>query len=384
MNPLITLVSDSEDWLMERILAYAKRQKYTQYTSTLAEAWRASIAGLSASLIESIRQSHKPQEFQPQEDFSNNPSAAFGVKEAKLHRSRGIQLGMFLGLMKYYRQSYLDLVEIAQFSPRQRAQSEAIILRFFDSVELGFLVEWVSHTTGQLTQELQVANRLITNEKNKFLTIFESLPSPVVLLNATDEIENMNSAAAKLFKGLSVPGAIYYNPKVTGERIPWLAKELVEFHSTDQDRCRLEKLLECHGEQRHFIVQLHRMLDVSEKFTGTVVFLLDIEERRRVEEALRKQERREAELAAILAAAGTTAHEINNPLTGVIAVLESIANDPGAPDVGMQAQEALSAALRIKQAILDMEAIREPAYRPYLDKRWILDLDLGKQTPPLD
>jgi len=249
---------------------------------------------------------------------------------------------------------------------------------------MGFLVEWLSHSASEITRELQETNRQITNEKNRFLTIFESLPSPVVLLNTADEIEHMNSAAAQLFKGLRVPGAVYYGEKITGERISWLAQELIDFHDQHEDRCRCEKVLDCQGDQRHFIVQLHRNLDVSEKFTGTVVFLLDIEDRRRVEEALRQQERREAELAAILAAAGTTAHEINNPLTGVIAVLESIVSDPAAPDVRSQAEEALDAALRIKQSILDMEAIREPAYRPYLEKHWILDLGLEKSRPSKD
>jgi len=134
MNQLIALVSESEEWLMERILAYAKRQNYTPYTSTLAEAWRASIAGLSASLIDSIKSDPRPQEFEPHLDFTSNPSAAFGVKEAKLHRSRGIQLGMFLGLMKYYRQCYLDLLDTSSLTPARYRQAALIIVRFFDSV----------------------------------------------------------------------------------------------------------------------------------------------------------------------------------------------------------------------------------------------------------
>ena len=46
--------------------------------------------------------------------------AAFGILEARRHRSRGVTLIMFLGLMKYYRQSYIDLImqaDMAAFIP---------------------------------------------------------------------------------------------------------------------------------------------------------------------------------------------------------------------------------------------------------------------------
>lgn len=43
----IKLIQGHEDWLMRRILEYAKRQGYAEYTSTLEEAWRLSIQQLS-------------------------------------------------------------------------------------------------------------------------------------------------------------------------------------------------------------------------------------------------------------------------------------------------------------------------------------------------
>jgi hypothetical protein len=36
----IKLLINNEDWLMERILQYAKDHEFTKYTSTLQEAWR--------------------------------------------------------------------------------------------------------------------------------------------------------------------------------------------------------------------------------------------------------------------------------------------------------------------------------------------------------
>jgi len=47
MDGLYTLIATHEDWLVDRVLSYAKDLDYVRYTSTLQEAWRLSIAGLT-------------------------------------------------------------------------------------------------------------------------------------------------------------------------------------------------------------------------------------------------------------------------------------------------------------------------------------------------
>lgn len=48
LDQLAAHLTNHEEWLMENILDYAVRNDYARYTSTLKEAWRASIAGLTA------------------------------------------------------------------------------------------------------------------------------------------------------------------------------------------------------------------------------------------------------------------------------------------------------------------------------------------------
>ena len=61
------LVIRSEDWLMNRILYHAKMRGYSKYTSTLKEAWRLSISGLSHALLEAIRTDDPDLELSPDE-----------------------------------------------------------------------------------------------------------------------------------------------------------------------------------------------------------------------------------------------------------------------------------------------------------------------------
>ena len=112
MTEYTDLLKKNEDWLMKRILAYAKKLDFTKYTSTLAEAWRLSISGLSDSLILAAdHYSNSVPELHPDEQYINDPISNFGVIEAQKHRKRGTPLGMFLGLMKYYKESYIDRVK---------------------------------------------------------------------------------------------------------------------------------------------------------------------------------------------------------------------------------------------------------------------------------
>lgn len=210
LTTLKRLLESNEEWLMARILDHAIRQGYSAYASTLKEAWRMSISGLSASIIEGIRHYRGVPEMTPDDDFLDDPITLFGTIEAQRHRERGISLTMFLGLMKYYRQSYIELIR-DQALPRTEADiCERFIERIFDRIEIAFCAEWAGRNEENRIHELQVSNRLMTNEKNKYLTIFESIPNPVIILNQAGKVDNMNVAAASLFEKKLSPGSQYY------------------------------------------------------------------------------------------------------------------------------------------------------------------------------
>jgi len=300
------LISSSEEWLIKRILKYAKRQGYTKYTSTLQEAWRLSVSGLSISLLNLLETDGADLELGPDDDFANDPAAAFGVIEAKRHRERGINLGMFLGLMKYYRETYKDLVKASDFKTKAKENSLRVVERFFDRVEIGFCVEWTKSTDHEITSELQSTNRKMTNEKNKYLTTFESLPDPVIILDTDNRVDAMNLPAAQLFEAASIPGAQYYQimtdnserltenclGKPVEKLLPWITDELETFTRFKSKKHSFEKEIETNRSKKDFIVRLSQMLDVSGKFQGVVILLEDITGRKSAENALRESEHR--------------------------------------------------------------------------------------------
>ena len=89
----------------------------------------------------------------------------------------------------------------------------SVVDRCFDRIELGLCTEWSVATHNEHLDELQASNRFLANDKNKYLTIFESLHDPVILLDGENRVTNMNHAAAKLLIGAAVPGDSYYDPQ---------------------------------------------------------------------------------------------------------------------------------------------------------------------------
>jgi len=362
MHPFSAFLKEHELWLMRRVRDYAVERDYTRYTSTLEEAWRMSIVGLTDSIDAALAISDEPWELGPDDEFIDDPVAAFGVLEAKRHRSRGITLGMFLGLMKYYRQGYLDLVRdsLPPADGAERLLDGTRLARFvervFDRIEIAFCMEWSrSETIYCAIDDLQTANRQMTNEKNKFLTIFESLPSAAFVLNDEGFILHMNRAGAQMLTPTATFSGYYSSTPEDQVPFPWLVEELARFrqYGTEEEYdCRIRQ---SNGEERQVMVRFRAMQDISFKFPGTVVIFKDVTDLKQIEEEL-KQARSVAEEANRLKSEflANMSHEIRTPMNGVIGMAELLMDTGLTPEQREYVQAVRSSAEALMTIINDI------------------------------
>ncbi len=142
MSQLAEIIIQGEEWLVKRVVCHAEQRGYARYTPVIESVWKSSIAGLSDGLLRALESSDEIPELSPGLDFARDTIASFGINEAKKHRDRGVSLEMFLGMMKYFRQSYHDLLDESMHDPLFLRRSHIYIERYFDRIELGFIAEW--------------------------------------------------------------------------------------------------------------------------------------------------------------------------------------------------------------------------------------------------
>ncbi len=270
----IAWLRENETWLMERILEYAKAHGYTRYTSTLLEAWRISIVGLTDSLELLLKQHPIPPALGPDENYNDDPASQFGLIEAQRHRSRGVNFAMFISLFKYYRQTYHDLIEANKEGFEDPRWYCEFSWKFVDRVEIAYSIEWHGRSSEDQIHELSAQNRHLTNEKNLYLTVFDSFSSGAILLDSYGVITNYNQSASEvLFDHRQSGGHYYYMKDKTLSTPEWIFEAISGLGDDQSYRFTYEKK----GVNRSiYDVFIRPMDDVSGKFSGYVMILNDI------------------------------------------------------------------------------------------------------------
>jgi two-component system NtrC family sensor kinase len=155
MTPLTDLIARNEDALLARILSLAEANGYFRFVPGTPEEWRATLRGLSGSLLQAFRSNPSPPSLTADDAGRDDGLSAFGVVEARKRRREGMPLGIFLGLVKHFRQAYLDLVRTAGLPHDEEEAHLGYIERFFDRNEIAVGVSWTAESVSVRVAELQ-------------------------------------------------------------------------------------------------------------------------------------------------------------------------------------------------------------------------------------
>ncbi|MFV0334009.1 MAG: ATP-binding protein [Tropicimonas sp.] len=326
MHPLGQLFSENEDWLVDRVVNYAVSEGLAEHTAPSRGAWRVSIRGLSAPLVDAMRTTLAGGGSPAALANARDRIVAFGTQQALRHRARGLGLAEFLGLLKCCRRAYLDLIDEKEPDRRNRQVLRGHVLGFFDHVEIGLCTEWKASSNEEYFRDLQAQNRHLSDEKNKYLTIFESIREPVIWLDAGGVPVHLNDASQRLFcDGGAATGASYYSAL----RCPLLTAQIGVMLNVgggegdgEEEGEQADMVIETLAGPRDFNVRVQKMLDVSRRFTGTVIILNDVSNYKR---ALRQAQAADRAKSAFLA---TLSHEIRTPVAGALGLARLLRDTP--------------------------------------------------------
>lgn len=336
---LTRFLQANETRLIEMHIAYSITRSYNAHVSTLPEAWRASVQGLNGA-IALMLDTRGAAEADYDSDIGEDPSTVYGIEVARRHGLRGVPLAMFLSNFKGYRDSYLRLIQMTGFPAATEALYLRLVRGFFDRAEIGICTQWARGVVDADHDRLLAENQRVVTEKNKYLTIFESIQTPVFLIDAEGGIENMNHAAALLLSRDVVPGSVYYgsaarrsfqglfglDPRGIGPLLP-------------------EHEIETIDGRRWVSVSTQEMLDVSRKFLGTVISFTDVTDARRAREEAEALARAKTDFLA------TMSHEIRTPIHSIGGIVELLRQDALPPRAAGYV-EAIDRSARVLSSIV--------------------------------
>jgi PAS domain S-box-containing protein len=192
MKRLHELIASHEEWLLQRVLFYARERKYVRNVAVLEDAWRLCICTLSAAILTYLRTRESMPRLGPDDDYSQDPIVAFFMLEAQSHRDRGVELGVFLSFLKYYRQVYVDLIRTAGYEREHEEQCRLFVEGFFDHLEIGFFGQWAKIAEGQLVTDQQLNERdkcehmeeELQASSARFRELFDNVSSGVAIYEA--------------------------------------------------------------------------------------------------------------------------------------------------------------------------------------------------------
>lgn len=275
------LLQKNESTLGGLVDGYLRQIAGGAYAPTMPGARTIAIAGLNRAVLAELSavEGNAPD--------GGDAVAAFCAATAPGHRRRGVTLGMFLQALKGYRHAYHDLFCRHLIPRRDEEQLRRLVDSYFDRAELAVCDAWETECPSDRLAELQQANRTLTNEKNKYLALFDSLNTPAILLDERGRVDVVNAAAAGLHGLSAVAGAGYYGGLLRGRRVAWLDDALAALKRGGRQEDRFEIELDTVTGRRCFEVGLKRLVDVGGRFAGTMALLNDITERQWAEEGMR-------------------------------------------------------------------------------------------------
>ncbi len=385
MSPLKELLTSHDEWLMKRLLYYAKQVIDIEDGASLEEAWHRCIKGLSGALINGLKTSYPDFEFKKGHDFRHDPICSFLVNTAMRHRERGISLEKFHVLIVYYKEAWLDLVRHGEFDSEYEDVCLRYVGRMFDRMTVAFCAQWAETDQSKLIEELQTRNRTMSKEKDRYLTIFEGVPNPVFITDDQKRIVDLNLAGSAMLHGTDTPGAQYYiktvtlvsdKPenkescektldlfigKTTNEVFPWLTDNLGNFIASNDSTASFEKEIRGQNGTQYLLIKLSKIVDLREMFNGVIIIMEDITEKKKAEEALRHaKEAAEAANQAKGDFLANMSHELRTPLNAIIGfseLLSSVMEDDKEKSYVQSIKIAGNSLLTLINDILDLSKI---------------------------
>lgn len=323
-DDLIGLIVNNQRRLMGKVLEYSNKHEFIKYSSTLQEVWRMTISGLSEAIILTVKTNgFNLRDFNTGDDYSIDPVSSFSRKEAHKQQRNRITMLSCLGLIKYCRQLFVDLINEASFDIKRQNFYNSFINRCFDRFELELIAEWNSNPEFRRNKKNNYHDLDQYGKENEYQAVFNSFFAPAIILDNQNRIINFNQAASKLFTNPTISTQYYLDDNAVGFAPHEIVEKINELIISPDNKASVEVFIETHVGKKIYEVQLNKIINLNGRVKGIVIIFNDLthykEKIQSLENVITTTKESDRLKTAFLA---NMSHEIRTPMNAILGFTE--------------------------------------------------------------
>jgi len=240
MEKLYNLIKEKGNWITEQAADYI--QKYVELENIPIDEKSFELIDKDICELFSLATGSVDKKYS-----SNNHIeqffVSFGMSQAGIYRLKASNPKIFLCLLKYYRQSYLD------FSIQEGCvkQYESFIDKSFKMIEMGFVFEWNTSGEKESLKEFKEWESLRKKIKKGCFEIIENLEILLLVLNNRKEIIRSSRAWKNFFPELD---------GIKEKILPYIDEEISFFYFADKPEVTFKKPVKLHDREVCFKIRL--------------------------------------------------------------------------------------------------------------------------------
>lgn len=316
MIDLKHILTTHEDRLSQQVRDMAEKHGFGHLAGEAVKPWRKSVAAVTRVVINTLETNGIDGcHASPEVTCDDDTLATFALETSRRHRKNGIPMAMFMAVLKFYRQACLDLLR--EQGGTDTVAERGFINRLFDRMEITQCVDWVRYAEEQKLIQAKASNQAMVSEKNRFLTLFDSLVASVFLIDANIDIVLMNKAAIDLVDQAQVGRFSYARPSrdqsVTpspenmvplSDLHPWLHDMVAQSRTQDGgfEERRFDTTVELEGRKHYFSITVSPLIGAHGPPIGAALVVEDVTERAELEARLARERDMAAEYLDVVGA----------------------------------------------------------------------------------
>ncbi len=306
MEKFAQLIDYSREWLLNRVYERILSNDKLKEVTSCKQGWQKALKDMSGLLIALMKNSYLPLDRDASISFDSEYVITYGTITGRKHRNRGAKLEDITQALDCFHQSYLELAELVEVEDYQAAFSQYTAC-FFDNFKLGLARGYNELVENNLLHKIQEESFNIYNTKVKLRGVLESLPTPVLLVNHSLQVEYYNLAANLLLREEANKNGLPISYLEVGVLLPKLTQHLHAFIDSEENQATITVQLYSSSDNS-FQIQLKKFYDYQHRDENVIIIINDITD-------LTKLEKNRYLMENLSLFSGGIAHDFNNYLT---------------------------------------------------------------------